>query len=89
MLQGLFKIVLYGFLIYLAYLLYRFFKALSRVKKIRSNQSRPSSRKMVKDEHCNTYLPQEDALREVIEGKEYYFCSKECRQKFIETNKPK
>jgi uncharacterized protein len=87
MLQGIFKIILYGFLIYLVYLLYRFFKALSSVKKTHSSQKRLSGL-MVKDEHCNTYLPQEDAVKEVIDGKEYYFCSNECRQKFIETNKP-
>jgi len=83
MLQGIIKIILYGLLIYLVYLLYRFFKALSRIKKTQSNQKRLSGI-MVKDEHCNTYLPKEDAIREVIGGKEYYFCSKECRQKFIE-----
>jgi len=86
MLQGIFRLILYAFLIYLVYLLYRFFKVLSRVKKVQSGQKRLSGT-MVKDELCNTYLPKEDALKEVIEGKEYYFCSKECRQKFIETKK--
>jgi YHS domain-containing protein len=42
---------------------------------------------MVKDEVCNTYLPKEDAIRENIGGKEYFFCSKECRQKFLEQKK--
>lgn len=87
MLQSIFRIILYGFLIYLVYLLYRFFKALNKAKRIQSRQSRLSGI-MVKDEYCNTYLPKEDAIKEVIEGKEYYFCSKECRQKFIETKKP-
>jgi uncharacterized protein len=86
MLQSIFRIILYGFLIYLVYLLYRFFKALNKAKRIQSRQRRLSGI-MVKDEYCNTYLPKEDAIKEVIEGKEYYFCSKECRQKFIETKK--
>jgi YHS domain-containing protein len=42
---------------------------------------------MVKDEFCNTYLPKEDAIREVNKGKEYYFCSQKCRQKFLEQKK--
>ena len=42
---------------------------------------------MVKDEICNTYLPQEDAIKELKEGKEYFFCSKECHQKFLESKK--
>jgi len=86
MLLGIFKAILYSFLIYLVYLLYRFFKALSRVKKTQGSQRRLSGL-MVKDEHCNTYLPQDDAIKEVIEGKEYYFCSNECRQKFIGTKR--
>jgi YHS domain-containing protein len=42
---------------------------------------------MVKDEMCNTYLPQEDAIKEIYEGKEYYFCSKECKKKYLEQSK--
>jgi len=42
---------------------------------------------MVKDEICNTYLPKEDAIKEIYQGKEYYFCSKECQQKFLESKK--
>lgn len=42
---------------------------------------------MVKDEICNTYLPKEDAIKEIYQGKELYFCSKECQQKFLESKK--
>ncbi len=42
---------------------------------------------MIKDDFCNTYLPKENAIREVYERKEYYFCSSECRQKFLEQKK--
>jgi YHS domain-containing protein len=44
---------------------------------------------MVKDEVCNTYLPQEDAIREHIDGTDFFFCSKECRDKFMEQKKKK
>ena len=36
---------------------------------------------MVRDEVCNTYLPREDALRAVQDGREVFFCSEECRRK--------
>ena len=39
---------------------------------------------MVKDEICNTYLPKEEAIAAKFDGKEYFFCSKECHQKFLE-----
>ena len=42
---------------------------------------------MVKDEACQTYLPRSEALRDVIDGREYFFCSKDCRQKFLEERK--
>jgi YHS domain-containing protein len=42
---------------------------------------------MVKDEMCNTYIPEENALKEKLDGQEYYFCSKECREKFLEQRK--
>lgn len=42
---------------------------------------------MVKDETCNTYLSREEAIVEKAGGKEYYFCSQECRRKFLEKNK--
>ncbi|MCP2597887.1 YHS domain-containing protein [Candidatus Aminicenantes bacterium AC-335-A11] len=42
---------------------------------------------MIKDEVCNTYLPVEDAIEVNINGKKYYFCSKECKEKFIEEYK--
>ncbi len=86
MLSGIFRIILFAFLAYIVYWIYRFFKAL-----IKSSQPQePASRRsnvMVKDEMCNTYLPQEDALKEVHKGKTYYFCSQECRRKFLEQKK--
>jgi len=86
MLSGFFKVIFYSFLIYLIYLLIRFFKTISSIKKTQHTSKRLSGT-MVKDEYCNTYLPKEEAIREVIEGKEYFFCSKECRKKFLEKKK--
>lgn len=42
---------------------------------------------MVKDEMCNTYLPEEDAIKEKYNGKMHYFCSEECRKKFLQSRK--
>ncbi len=82
-----FKIILYAFLAYIIYWLYRFFKAVNKGSKS-PRVSKRSSGIMVKDEMCNTYLPKEDALKANYAGKVYYFCSKECRQKFLEQKKP-
>ncbi len=86
MIQGFFRLVFYIFIAYLVYVVLRFFFPTRR----RSGSSRPPQRisgTMVKDETCNTYLPKEDAIREIIEGKEYFFCSNDCRRKFLEMRK--
>jgi len=86
MVTGIFKVIFYSLLAYTLYLLFRFFRALNKRSNPPRTQKRPSGI-MVKDEFCNTYLPKEDAIREVHEGKEYYFCSIDCRQKFLEQKK--
>lgn len=37
---------------------------------------------MVHDLYCNTFIPKESAIKEVVKGKAYYFCSQECFNKF-------
>ena len=86
MIAGILKIILYALLAYMVYALFRFFRALNKGSKS-SRTSKLASGIMVKDEICNTYLPKEDAIKEIHKGKEYFFCSKECRQKFLEQKK--
>lgn len=86
MLQGFLRIIFYALLAYIVYKFIRLYQKLSQ-KRFSPPQSKQSSGLMVKDEICNTYLPKEDAIKELKEGKEYFFCSKECRQKFLESNK--
>ncbi len=39
---------------------------------------------MVKDPFCNVYFPQREGIELLFEGKTYYFCSKSCKEKFLE-----
>lgn len=41
------------------------------------------SEKMVRDSQCGTYVPQSEALTATVAGKTHYFCSPECREKFL------
>ena len=86
MAQGFLRILLYALLAYIIYKFIRLYQVLTR-KNRPSRQPKQTSGLMVKDDVCNTYLPQEDALKEIVEGKEYFFCSKECHQKFLESKK--
>jgi len=83
---GFFRLVFYLFIAYVIYLFLRVF--LSPRRPGGRSPNRPQiSGLMVKDETCNTYLPKEEAILEKADGKEHYFCSQECRQKFLEQRK--
>jgi len=87
MFSGLFRIIVYGLVAYLVYLVYRFFKVINQGSE-RGRINKQPSGIMVKDETCNTYLPKEDAIKVLFEGKARYFCSQECKQKFLNSHKP-
>jgi uncharacterized protein len=76
----LFELVFIIFIVYIAYRVIRFFKALTRPRP--APKPPPQTQGiMVKDEVCNTYIPKEEAIREVRDGQERFFCSEECRRK--------
>ena len=85
MLNGLMKLIFYAVWAYIIYSVYRFVRNIWR--RIAPPPAKPEPRRvsgvMVKDEACGTYIPQDEALRETVGGKEYFFCSKECRTKFL------
>jgi len=39
---------------------------------------------LVQDPYCQTYIPKRTAVRKRVEGRDYYFCSKECLRKFLD-----
>jgi YHS domain-containing protein len=84
----MFRLIYYAIVAYLVYLVIRFFQNLGRAFRSTPPPSKPRlSGTMVKDETCGTYVPKEEALREVVDGEERFFCSKDCRQKFLEERK--
>jgi YHS domain-containing protein len=86
---GLFRVLFYIILGYIIFQIYRFFISLSRSARIKKppTQKKQISGVMVKDETCNTYLPKEESIKKIYQGKEYYFCSQECLKKFLEKKK--
>jgi uncharacterized protein len=77
------RLIYYAILAYVIYLVYRFLTSFVR----KASSPRPKARlsgMMVKDEACNMYIPKEEAIKEVIEGREYFFHSKDCRKKFLD-----
>lgn len=81
MLGGLIRLIFYAVLIYFAYAVYRAYKALTRPRPAAAPPPREIQGVMVKDDVCNTYIPKEEAIREVRDGQERFFCSEACRKK--------
>lgn len=87
--EGMFlRLMAYALLAYVIFMIVKFFSALNKGSRRPAPKQKISGGIMVKDETCNTYLPKEDAIKELYQGQEYYFCSEECRQKFLATKKP-
>jgi YHS domain-containing protein len=71
------------------YLLYRYIrKLLATPNGPKGKPPREIQDEMVEDPMCKVYLPKRQALVEKgADGKMHYFCSPECRDKFIEQTK--
>lgn len=86
MVRAMIRLIYYILIAYVIYIAVRFIQNLG--KRIQAPKPKPRlSGMMVKDEACNTYVPKEEALRDVIDGQEFFFCSKECRKNFLEQKK--
>jgi uncharacterized protein len=49
-----------------------------------SARSDAVTQEMVKDPVCGLYVPGRDALRIEVQGVPVYFCSEQCRRKYVE-----
>lgn len=79
-------------LVGLLYLFYRLLK--TWVLKETSSQKAAFEKKadliddvMVKDPYCEVYFAKRDGVHLTFKGKDVYFCSKECKDKFLEKQK--
>ncbi len=64
-------------LLVVAILLYRWSQ---KAPKEKAEDSEPSSTEMVQDPNCSTYVPETEAIKASIAGRDYYFCSEECAE---------
>ena len=78
--MGLFRLLIFGALIYLVYRLVK--SALGSQKSIGRKRTDGVIDEMVQDPSCKTYIPRRSAKKRTVGGKEYFFCSKECADKF-------
>jgi uncharacterized protein len=75
-------------ILFVGYLGYRYLKSwmVSHTASQRQFRGRAGTRiddVMVKDPYCDAYFPKRNGVSITIEGREFCFCSKECRDKFL------
>jgi YHS domain-containing protein len=76
----------------LAYLAYRAVKAWmypdkSSTKVETSNTAGQIDDVMIKDPYCEAYFPRRKGVHARVDGQDLYFCSAECKEKYIENRK--
>jgi len=82
MVAAFLRLVLFALIATVAFLFLRIYRGVKRIRQQPGHQApREVQGVMVKDEVCGTYIPRDDALIEVRDGVERYFCSEECRRR--------
>ncbi len=81
-------------LLVIAYLLYKVLWKGERIsfrwiksKKDQNPHPQAALEEMERDPVCGTFLPQRQAVKLKHAGETHYFCSEECKQKFLSTQK--
>ncbi|MCK5513179.1 MAG: hypothetical protein KAJ00_01665 [Deltaproteobacteria bacterium] len=76
----------------LCYVLYRVVKSLvlpspAKPRKPFTQAYGTITDEMVMDPHCHVYIPKREAITVKTAGETLYFCSKECKKKYLEENR--
>jgi len=79
------RIDIFIILLIAAIVLYRWYqKNASQVKAEDAEDSsgEPVSTEMVLDPNCSTYIPETEAVKATIAGRDYCFCSEKCAEEY-------
>ena len=71
-------------LLYLCYYIVKkaVLPALRSYKVFKRYRTSSTDKELVQDPHCHTYIPKETALRAIISGEIFYFCSQNCLDEY-------
>ncbi len=80
-----FRVIIF---IILSFLIFRVIKSMKRARLERGNSERvihprASGEDLIEDPVCRKHIPVSQAYTKEIAGKTYYFCGKECCEKFM------
>ncbi len=80
----LIRLIVYIIIVYFIYKLFKILKK-SKIEKSNHDQFQPektAGEDLIEDPVCHTYIPLSQAYKKTISGKDYYFCSKQCSEKY-------
>jgi uncharacterized protein len=83
----MFRILLFGLIIYLGY---RFFRNMVGIQTPRDREREVPGQEqadLVKDPQCGTYFLKRHGVRAVVEGEELFFCSRQCRDQYLQARR--
>jgi len=77
------RLLLFIILFLIVYYLLTFFvKVIFSPGKKSHREEKPEE--LVQDPYCQTYIPIRSALRRRVGGRDYYFCKRECLERFLQ-----
>jgi len=83
------RLILYGVLIYVGYRILKPWVAslIESTKEDRHGQPVSQEAELIRDPQCGTYFLTQRGVEARIGGRSVYFCSKECRDKYLVSHK--
>jgi hypothetical protein len=83
------RLIFYGFLIYVGYRILKPWVTSLLQPSRKDPHGGPSSQEteLIRDPQCGTYFMPQRGIEARIGGRSVYFCSKECRDKYLVTHK--
>ncbi|MGZ6193044.1 MAG: hypothetical protein ACXWMH_09220 [Syntrophales bacterium] len=89
---GLIRLVIFGFLIYLVYRLAKWIIMSPGIKgRNMAGHQVPAAQgeDLVEDPYCHIYVPMSQAHKAAVDGRDLYFCSEKCLEKYVSEHSSK
>jgi YHS domain-containing protein len=81
------RLIVYGILIYLGYRILKPWIASFSKSGDEDSTDLSGDTELIRDPHCGTYFLRQRGVEARIGGRKVYFCSEECRDKYLVTHR--
>ena len=79
------QLIILALIVALGYLIYQLLSPKRRILRQETGRDAPQAitEELVRDPVCQLYLPRSEAIRRTVQGREHFFCSPGCLDKFL------